>query len=128
MIDRGIHLGAKTSMFHRSPFQVPATPSLMVVGILASYIENSVAKAKKRKRKRKEKLRRQETLPISIKEKETYWLRRDVSPLHHKATKQEVLMGIWRITISARLQSLAVRTLVFNSKSSVAKQLIENIP
>eukprot|EP00983_Pelagomonas_calceolata_P053482 1143307-Pelagomonas_calceolata.AAC.2 len=60
----------------------------------------------------------------SIKEKGTHWLRRDVNPLHHKATKQKMLMGIWRVTGSTRVQNLAVRTphtrniIVFNSTPS----------
>eukprot|EP00983_Pelagomonas_calceolata_P075213 1152901-Pelagomonas_calceolata.AAC.1 len=40
-------------------------------------------------------------------------------PLHHKATKQKVLMGIWRVTGSTRLQKLPVRSIiVFNSTPS----------
>eukprot|EP00983_Pelagomonas_calceolata_P009775 316963-Pelagomonas_calceolata.AAC.1 len=35
-------------------------------------------------------------LPTSIKEQETHWLRKALNSLHHKATKQKVLMGIWR--------------------------------
>eukprot|EP00983_Pelagomonas_calceolata_P129691 1161626-Pelagomonas_calceolata.AAC.5 len=45
-------------------------------------------------------------------EKETHWLRRALSPLHHKATEQEVLMGIWRVTGGTRLQNLASRSTV----------------
>eukprot|EP00983_Pelagomonas_calceolata_P118080 1160469-Pelagomonas_calceolata.AAC.12 len=33
------------------------------------------------------------TLPATVKEKETHWFRRAVSPPHHKAAKQKVLMG-----------------------------------
>eukprot|EP00983_Pelagomonas_calceolata_P131592 1161792-Pelagomonas_calceolata.AAC.1 len=33
--------------------------------------------------------------PTTIKEEETRWPRRAVSPLHHKATKQKALVGIW---------------------------------
>jgi len=29
-------------------------------------------------------------------------------PLHHKATRQKVLMGIWRVAGSIQLQKLAV--------------------
>eukprot|EP00983_Pelagomonas_calceolata_P107678 1159374-Pelagomonas_calceolata.AAC.1 len=52
-----------------------------------------------------------------MKEKETCWLRRAVSPLHHKATKKKVLMGTWRFTTECtRLQDLAVRSIaVLNS-------------
>eukprot|EP00983_Pelagomonas_calceolata_P002143 72849-Pelagomonas_calceolata.AAC.1 len=32
-----------------------------------------------------------------------------LSPLHYEVSKQGVLMGIWRVTGSTRLQSLAVR-------------------
>eukprot|EP00983_Pelagomonas_calceolata_P014423 459408-Pelagomonas_calceolata.AAC.1 len=35
--------------------------------------------------------------------------RKAVSPLHHKAAKQKMAMGIWRVTGSTRLQNLAVR-------------------
>eukprot|EP00983_Pelagomonas_calceolata_P057456 1145070-Pelagomonas_calceolata.AAC.4 len=51
-----------------------------------------------------------------MKEKKTHWLRRAVSPLHHKSTKQIMLMGILKINASTRLQNLAVRSIfVFNS-------------
>eukprot|EP00983_Pelagomonas_calceolata_P043165 1138792-Pelagomonas_calceolata.AAC.1 len=40
----------------------------------------------------------EETLPTSIKEKETHWLRRAVSPLRNKVTKRRMLMGIWWVT------------------------------
>eukprot|EP00983_Pelagomonas_calceolata_P021732 681379-Pelagomonas_calceolata.AAC.1 len=54
----------------------------------------------------------------SMKEKETHWLKRAVS-LHHKATKQKKVMGFWRVTGSARLQNLAVRSItIFHSTSS----------
>eukprot|EP00983_Pelagomonas_calceolata_P041925 1138269-Pelagomonas_calceolata.AAC.1 len=33
-----------------------------------------------------------------------------MSPLHHKATRQKTLMGIWRVTGSTRLQNLAMRS------------------
>eukprot|EP00983_Pelagomonas_calceolata_P127668 1161429-Pelagomonas_calceolata.AAC.7 len=56
------------------------------------------------------------SLPASIKEKETHWLRRAVSPLHHKAAKQKMPMGIWRVARSSWLQNLTVRNIfVFNS-------------
>eukprot|EP00983_Pelagomonas_calceolata_P131365 1161771-Pelagomonas_calceolata.AAC.3 len=38
-----------------------------------------------------------------------HWCRRAVSLLHHSATDLKVLMGIWRVTRSARLQDLFVR-------------------
>eukprot|EP00983_Pelagomonas_calceolata_P005023 164180-Pelagomonas_calceolata.AAC.4 len=34
---------------------------------------------------------------IQILEKETHWIRKAVSPLHHKATDLRVLMGIGRV-------------------------------
>eukprot|EP00983_Pelagomonas_calceolata_P115857 1160245-Pelagomonas_calceolata.AAC.2 len=62
---------------------------------------------------------REETLPTSIKEKETYWLKKAVSPLHHKDYKKNNLMGIWRVIGSTRLHNLAARSiLVFNSTPS----------
>eukprot|EP00983_Pelagomonas_calceolata_P101988 1158756-Pelagomonas_calceolata.AAC.3 len=48
----------------------------------------------------------EETPYTSNKEKETHWLRRAMSHLHHEATKQRTLMGIWRVTGSTRLQNL----------------------
>eukprot|EP00983_Pelagomonas_calceolata_P057754 1145204-Pelagomonas_calceolata.AAC.4 len=57
-------------------------------------------------KKRKETTYAEKTLPTSIKEKETHWLRRAVSPLQHKA-KKKVLMGVWRVTGSTRLHNLA---------------------
>eukprot|EP00983_Pelagomonas_calceolata_P095741 1158047-Pelagomonas_calceolata.AAC.2 len=61
----------------------------------------------------------EKALPTSIRKKETHWLGRAVSLLHHKATEQEMLMGIWRVIGSTRLLSLAVRSiLVFNSTPS----------
>eukprot|EP00983_Pelagomonas_calceolata_P009989 323992-Pelagomonas_calceolata.AAC.2 len=60
-----------------------------------------VISAKKRLDKNAE-----ENLPTSMKEKEAHWLRRALSPLHHKYSKQKALMGIWRVTRSTRFQSL----------------------
>eukprot|EP00983_Pelagomonas_calceolata_P042917 1138708-Pelagomonas_calceolata.AAC.1 len=58
----------------------------------------------------------EKTLSTSIKEKETHWHRRAVSPLHHKATILKMLMETWRVSGSTRLQGLAVRSIiVFNS-------------
>eukprot|EP00983_Pelagomonas_calceolata_P059501 1145946-Pelagomonas_calceolata.AAC.1 len=58
----------------------------------------------------------EETLLTSIRKKETHWLKRSVSPLHHKAMNLKVLMGIWRVIGSTRFQDLAVRSItVFNS-------------
>eukprot|EP00983_Pelagomonas_calceolata_P041590 1138148-Pelagomonas_calceolata.AAC.2 len=57
-----------------------------------------------------------------MKEKETFWLRRAVSPLHHEATEQKELMRTWRIAGSTRFQNLAVRSMiVFNSTPSGSK-------
>eukprot|EP00983_Pelagomonas_calceolata_P000401 13134-Pelagomonas_calceolata.AAC.1 len=48
--------------------------------------------------------------------KETHWLRRAVSPLHHKATEKKVKRGIWRVTGSIRLHIVPVRSIsIFNS-------------
>eukprot|EP00983_Pelagomonas_calceolata_P019362 608288-Pelagomonas_calceolata.AAC.2 len=42
-----------------------------------------------------------------------------MSPLCHEATRQNMLLGIWRITGSTGLQNLAVRSIcVFNSLPS----------
>eukprot|EP00983_Pelagomonas_calceolata_P039226 1137083-Pelagomonas_calceolata.AAC.1 len=61
----------------------------------------------------------EETPPTSLKEKERHWLRRAVSPLNHKATKQKVLMGIWRVSGSSWPQNLAVGSgIAFNSTPS----------
>eukprot|EP00983_Pelagomonas_calceolata_P040798 1137785-Pelagomonas_calceolata.AAC.5 len=38
-----------------------------------------------------------------------HWPKRAVSPHRHKATKQRMLMGVWRVTGSTRLRNLAVR-------------------
>eukprot|EP00983_Pelagomonas_calceolata_P113724 1160013-Pelagomonas_calceolata.AAC.9 len=38
----------------------------------------------------------EESPSTSLQEKETCWLRRAVSPLHHKASRQNEQMGIWR--------------------------------
>eukprot|EP00983_Pelagomonas_calceolata_P006642 218014-Pelagomonas_calceolata.AAC.1 len=54
----------------------------------------------------------EETLPTSIKEKETHWHRRAVSLLHHKAAKKKKPMGIWRVSGSIRLQNIAERSIV----------------
>eukprot|EP00983_Pelagomonas_calceolata_P127062 1161364-Pelagomonas_calceolata.AAC.2 len=43
--------------------------------------------------KKRKKLQAGKTLPTSIKEKETHWLRRAMSPLHHRATRRRMLMG-----------------------------------
>eukprot|EP00983_Pelagomonas_calceolata_P004876 159782-Pelagomonas_calceolata.AAC.1 len=53
----------------------------------------------------------------SIKKKETHWLRRAVSVPFTKATRQKVLMGIWRVSSSTRQQSLAVRSILVFSPS-----------
>eukprot|EP00983_Pelagomonas_calceolata_P033324 1043614-Pelagomonas_calceolata.AAC.5 len=58
------------------------------------------------------------TLPTSTEDKETHWLRRTVSLLHHEAMSQKMLMGIWRapiivfwVTGSTRIHNLAVRSI-----------------
>eukprot|EP00983_Pelagomonas_calceolata_P047516 1140688-Pelagomonas_calceolata.AAC.1 len=43
------------------------------------------------------KIKAEEALPVSNKKKEADWLKRAMSPLHHKALNQEVPMGIWRV-------------------------------
>eukprot|EP00983_Pelagomonas_calceolata_P083942 1156261-Pelagomonas_calceolata.AAC.2 len=45
-------------------------------------------------KKRKKTAEAEEALPTSIKEKETHWLRRAVSPLHHQ-DGSKILVGIW---------------------------------
>eukprot|EP00983_Pelagomonas_calceolata_P014979 475991-Pelagomonas_calceolata.AAC.1 len=55
----------------------------------------------------------EETLLTSIKEQETRWLRRAVSPLQHRAAKQKELMGTWRVTGSTWFQNLDVKVLLF---------------
>eukprot|EP00983_Pelagomonas_calceolata_P077832 1154030-Pelagomonas_calceolata.AAC.1 len=69
--------------------------------------------------KRKENYVGRGILPTSITEKETHWLRRAVSPPHHKAARKKKLMWIWRVTGSTRLQNLAVRNItIFHGTSS----------
>eukprot|EP00983_Pelagomonas_calceolata_P045803 1139880-Pelagomonas_calceolata.AAC.1 len=76
------------------------------------------------KRKGKKKNRTtEEILPASIKEEETKWLRRAVSPLHHKATEQTGLVRIWSVTGSTRHQSLAVRCVFVFSSVSLQGQI-----
>eukprot|EP00983_Pelagomonas_calceolata_P023856 751174-Pelagomonas_calceolata.AAC.1 len=61
----------------------------------------------------------EESLPRSIKEQETHWLRRALSLPQHKVTKRIMLMGIWGVTGSTQLQNLAVKiSLVFSSTPS----------
>eukprot|EP00983_Pelagomonas_calceolata_P047735 1140769-Pelagomonas_calceolata.AAC.10 len=87
-------------------------------------IPRSALTVKKKKKQHRHCLA-EKTLPTSIKEKETHWLRRVVSPLHHDATKKKKLMGIWRVIGSTRLHNLAARSiLVFNSAPSVSKPLV----
>eukprot|EP00983_Pelagomonas_calceolata_P056315 1144543-Pelagomonas_calceolata.AAC.1 len=66
----------------------------------------------------------EETLPSSIKEKETHWLRRAVSLLHHKAAKKKRLIGIWKVTGSTRLQNLAVRSITVCHSTSSGNKLV----
>eukprot|EP00983_Pelagomonas_calceolata_P017128 537095-Pelagomonas_calceolata.AAC.1 len=47
--------------------------------------------------------------PSSIKESETNWLKKYVSPLHHKEKEHKERVGISRVTGSTQLQSLAVK-------------------
>eukprot|EP00983_Pelagomonas_calceolata_P086222 1156720-Pelagomonas_calceolata.AAC.5 len=42
------------------------------------------------------------TLPASIKEKETHWLRRAVSPLHHEAAKQKESFQLYHIAMPSK--------------------------
>eukprot|EP00983_Pelagomonas_calceolata_P079673 1154789-Pelagomonas_calceolata.AAC.1 len=60
----------------------------------------------------------EETLSTSIEEKETNWLRRALSPLHHKATEKEMLVGTWRVTGSIHLQNLSSLTRVHTDTAS----------
>eukprot|EP00983_Pelagomonas_calceolata_P058020 1145328-Pelagomonas_calceolata.AAC.5 len=61
----------------------------------------------------------EENLPTPKKEKETHWLKRAVSPLHHEDYKKNILMGIWRVIGSTWLHYLTVRSIVvFNSMPS----------
>eukprot|EP00983_Pelagomonas_calceolata_P079961 1154930-Pelagomonas_calceolata.AAC.1 len=94
------------------------------------YVPEGIAKKetqRKLRRHRKPSLHRvrkkrhigSKTFPAYIKEKETHWHRRAASPLQREATRQKMLMGIWRVTGSTQLQNLAVRSIcVFNSTPS----------
>eukprot|EP00983_Pelagomonas_calceolata_P086351 1156744-Pelagomonas_calceolata.AAC.7 len=85
---------------------------------------NYVAKENSPNVKNKKTTNAKRTLPISIKEKETHWHRRAVSPIHRKAIKLKVLMRIWRFSGSTRLQNLAVRNnTVFDRASSGNKHV-----
>eukprot|EP00983_Pelagomonas_calceolata_P053665 1143389-Pelagomonas_calceolata.AAC.1 len=59
-----------------------------------------------------------------MKERETHWLRRAASPLHHEATDMKVLMGILRVTGSTWLQNLAVRGIMFSIARLVVTSLL----
>eukprot|EP00983_Pelagomonas_calceolata_P070430 1150781-Pelagomonas_calceolata.AAC.1 len=59
-------------------------------------------------------------------EKETHWLRNAASPLHHKATNLKVLLGIWRITGSTRLQDVAVKSIFVHDSSPSGNKLVKN--
>eukprot|EP00983_Pelagomonas_calceolata_P115946 1160253-Pelagomonas_calceolata.AAC.6 len=50
-----------------------------------------------------------------------------MSPLHHKAAKQKMLMGIWRVTGSTQLQNLAVRGLIAFSGAPSGNKLVTKI-
>eukprot|EP00983_Pelagomonas_calceolata_P071768 1151400-Pelagomonas_calceolata.AAC.1 len=63
--------------------------SRMLFKILAPWKEKNVGRG--------------HSLPSLIKEKEKHWLRSAASPLHHKATKQKVLMGLPRWYILLQL-------------------------
>eukprot|EP00983_Pelagomonas_calceolata_P001125 38668-Pelagomonas_calceolata.AAC.1 len=55
---------------------------------------------------------------LSLHQRDTLAPKSRESP-HHKVLEQEVLMGVWRDTGSARLQNLAVRSVfVLNSTPS----------
>eukprot|EP00983_Pelagomonas_calceolata_P022833 718556-Pelagomonas_calceolata.AAC.1 len=54
-----------------------------------------------------------------------HWLRRAMSPLHHKDLEQEALMGVWRVPGSTRLQNLALRSVfVLNSTPSGTRGML----
>eukprot|EP00983_Pelagomonas_calceolata_P045620 1139829-Pelagomonas_calceolata.AAC.1 len=58
-------------------------------------------------------------------EKETHWLRRAVSPLHHETARQNMLMGIWRVTGGTRLRNLDARSIIaLNRRPSVHVLLV----
>eukprot|EP00983_Pelagomonas_calceolata_P010954 354618-Pelagomonas_calceolata.AAC.3 len=42
---------------------------------------------------------------------------------HHKATKQKVLVGMWRVIESTRLQNLAVRSIIVFSSTPSGNKL-----
>eukprot|EP00983_Pelagomonas_calceolata_P002851 94141-Pelagomonas_calceolata.AAC.1 len=74
----------------------PNKSSHVQVCIGVETTKPGAAQKEERKRKRKEELRRraEETLPTSIKEKETRWLKRAMSPLHHKGGKRRASGGL----------------------------------
>eukprot|EP00983_Pelagomonas_calceolata_P082482 1155944-Pelagomonas_calceolata.AAC.2 len=61
-------------------------------------------------KEKKEDYTGRENFPTSIKEKETHWLLRSMSPLHHKGLKQKVLTEVKMVSGSTRLQNLVVRS------------------
>eukprot|EP00983_Pelagomonas_calceolata_P024151 759585-Pelagomonas_calceolata.AAC.1 len=71
----------------------------------------------------------QQTVPASIKEKETHWLKRAGSPLHHKAEAKRASvhppMGIWRVARRSRLQNLAVDNMISFSSVDVQRVSFE---
>eukprot|EP00983_Pelagomonas_calceolata_P060717 1146495-Pelagomonas_calceolata.AAC.1 len=66
----------------------------------SGYMFVSIKKKKRKEKKRKERRNYvgRGTLPTSIKEKETQWLQRTVSLLHHKEVEKKDLMWIRRVT------------------------------
>eukprot|EP00983_Pelagomonas_calceolata_P085918 1156651-Pelagomonas_calceolata.AAC.2 len=89
-----------------------------------------VGRGKKGKEKKRKTTQAEETLPTSIKEKETHWLRRAVSLLHHKATKKKKLMGIWSTPSGNKLVGILNRvgmklTSKLNGTMVIQPQLFE---
>eukprot|EP00983_Pelagomonas_calceolata_P021659 678414-Pelagomonas_calceolata.AAC.1 len=84
----------------------------MPASLLCVTTNGSNGNAKKRKNMHAEETLLTVVVVTSTKENEIHWLRRDENPLHHKAVKQELLMGIWRFIGSACLQNLAVRNII----------------
>eukprot|EP00983_Pelagomonas_calceolata_P025486 801372-Pelagomonas_calceolata.AAC.1 len=55
---------------------------------------------------------------------EKHWLRRAVNPLPSTTKLQKkILMGIWRVTASTRIQNLAVRLLLSIERLAVTSLL-----
>eukprot|EP00983_Pelagomonas_calceolata_P043826 1139054-Pelagomonas_calceolata.AAC.5 len=66
------------------------------------------------------------TLPSSIEEKETHWLKGAVIPLHHKA-ENEGLVGIWRVARSTWLQNLAARIILVSNSTPCGYKFVGDL-